>query len=104
MAASAVDVKALGKNLWTQYRKAATKQTDITDLFLVYVLATGFFQVRIRRGEGAMHAPVDVHANHQRLAYRRLHSAVGEQLWLSLKYYRPILWHIQIERLLDVDD
>jgi len=43
---AAVDVKALAKNLWAQYRKSATTQTDITDLFLFYVLATGVFQVR----------------------------------------------------------
>ncbi len=39
-----LDVKGVTKSLLSEYKKAATTQTQIVDLFLVFVLATGLLQ------------------------------------------------------------
>lgn len=44
MSASAVDVKGLSKSLVNEYKKSATTQTQIVDLFLVFILVTGVLQ------------------------------------------------------------
>lgn len=59
-ASNRLNLKALGKDIWSQYRKTATTQTDLVDGFLLYVLATGIFQVRHigvkRRGDTSIRA------------------------------------------------
>ena len=44
MSASAADVKGLSKSLVNEYKKSATTQTQIVDLFLVFILMTGVLQ------------------------------------------------------------
>ena len=41
---SAVDVKGVGKSLVAEYKKSATTQTKIVDLFLAFILVTGMLQ------------------------------------------------------------
>jgi len=41
---SAVDVKGVGKSLVSEYKKTATTQTKIVDLFLAFILVTGALQ------------------------------------------------------------
>lgn len=41
---TAVDVKGVGKSLVSEYKKTATTQTKIVDLFLAFILVTGALQ------------------------------------------------------------
>jgi len=41
---TAVDVKGVGKSLMAEYKKSATTQTKIVDLFLAFILVTGILQ------------------------------------------------------------
>jgi len=43
-AASALDIRGVGKSLLAEYRKAANTQTKIVDLFLAFIVATGVLQ------------------------------------------------------------
>eukprot|EP00624_Nannochloropsis_granulata_P001113 evm.model.NODE_1500_length_3886_cov_21.659033.3 len=40
----AVDIKGVGKSLMAEYKKSATTQTKIVDLFLAFILVTGILQ------------------------------------------------------------
>ena len=42
---TAVDVKSVGQSLMAEYKKNATTQTKISDLFLAFILVTGILQV-----------------------------------------------------------
>lgn len=60
MANTAVDIRAVLKGLTAEYKKNATTQTQIVDLFLVFILATGIMQVNDPRPQDARNDPHNI--------------------------------------------